>query len=79
VEPSPAILGCLWFGILAGSTIAFQAVYAARLGASGFQIGLLNSWSSGGHLIFTLPSGRWMEGKSLIKVSYRFCHLATFG
>jgi hypothetical protein len=25
-----------WFGILAGSTLAFQAVYSARLGASGF-------------------------------------------
>jgi hypothetical protein len=30
-----------WFGITAGSTITFQAVYAARLGTTGFQIGLL--------------------------------------
>ena len=60
-----------WFGILAGSTIAFQAVYAARLGASGFQIGLLTAGPAMVNLIFTLPSGRWMEGKSLIKVSYR--------
>ena len=33
----------LWYGILAGSTLAFQAVYAARLGASGFQIGLISA------------------------------------
>jgi MFS family permease len=60
-----------WFGILAGSTIAFQAVYAARLGASGFQIGLLSAGPAIINLIFTLPSGRWMEGKPLIKVSFR--------
>ena len=61
----------LWFGILAGSTIAFQAVYAARLGASGFQIGLLSAGPAVINLIFTLPSGKWLEGKSLIKVSFR--------
>jgi MFS family permease len=60
-----------WFGILAGSTIAFQAIYAARLGASGFQIGLLSAGPAVINLIFTLPAGRWIEGKSLIKVSYR--------
>jgi MFS family permease len=60
----------LWFGILAGSTIAFQAIYAARLGASGFQIGLLSAGPAVINLIFTLPSGRWMEGKSFIKVSF---------
>ena len=61
----------IWFGILAGSTIAFQAVYAARLGASGFQIGLLSAGPAIINLIFTLPSGRWLEGKSFIKVSFR--------
>jgi MFS family permease len=60
-----------WFGILAGSTIAFQAVYAARLGATGIQIGLLTAGPAVVNLIITLPSGRWMEGKPLIKVSYR--------
>jgi MFS family permease len=61
----------LWFGILAGSTLAFQAVYAARLGATGFQIGLISAGPAVINLIFTLPSGRWLEGKSLIKVSFR--------
>jgi MFS family permease len=60
-----------WFGILAGSTIAFLAVYAARLGASSFQIGLLTAGPAIINLLFTLPSGRWMEGKSLIKISCR--------
>lgn len=60
-----------WYGILAGSTIAFQAVYAARLGASGFQIGLLSAGPAIVNLIFTLPSGRWLEGRSFIKASFR--------
>lgn len=60
-----------YFGILAGSTLAFQSVYAARSGASGFQIGLLSAGPAIINLIFTLPSGRWMEGKSFIKVSFQ--------
>ncbi len=61
----------IWFGILAGSTLAFQSVYAARLGASEFQIGLITAGPAIINLIFTLPSGRFLEGKSLIKVSFQ--------
>jgi ABC-type phosphate/phosphonate transport system permease subunit len=50
--------------------LTFQAVYAARLGATGFQIGLLTAGPAIINLIFTLPSGMWMEGKSLIKISF---------
>jgi MFS family permease len=68
-----------WFGILAGSTLAFQSVYAARLGASGFQIGLLSAGPAVINLIFTLPSGRWLEGKSFIKVSFQSSILQRLG
>ncbi len=61
----------LWFGILAGSTLAFQSVYAARLGATELQIGLISAGPAIINLLFTLPAGRWMEGKPLIKVSFR--------
>jgi MFS family permease len=61
----------LWFGILAGSTLAFQSVYAVRLGATGLQIGLISAGPAVIGLMFTLPSGRWMESKSLIKVSFQ--------
>ncbi len=61
----------LWFGILAGSTLAFQAVYAVHLGATSLQIGLISAGPAVINLIFTLPSGRWLEGKSLIKVSFQ--------
>ncbi len=68
-----------YFGILAGSTLAFQAVYAARLGASGFQIGLLSAGPAIVNLLFTLPSGRWLEGKSFIKVSFQSSILQRLG
>jgi hypothetical protein len=61
----------LWFGILAGSTLAFQSVYAVRLGATGLQIGLISAGPAVIGLLITLPSGRWIEGKSLIKVSFQ--------
>lgn len=69
----------LYFGILAGSTLAFQAVYAARLGASEFQIGLLSAGPAVINLLFTLPSGRWLEGKSFIKVSFQSAILQRLG
>ncbi len=68
-----------YFGILAGSTLAFQAIYAARLGASEYQIGLLSAGPAIVGLIFTLPSGRWMEGKSFIKVTFQSSILQRLG
>ncbi len=60
-----------WFGVLSGSTITFIAVYAARLGASSFQIGLLSAGPAAVNLLFTLPSGRWLQRRSLYRSSFR--------
>jgi MFS family permease len=54
-------LDLAWFGILAASATAFVAVYAARQGASAFQIGLLSAGPAVVNLVFTLPAGRWLE------------------
>lgn len=59
-----------WFGVLAGSTMYFQSIYVARLGASGFQIGLIAAGPAVVALLLTLPAGRWLEGKHLIKTSF---------
>ena len=59
-----------WFGTLAGTTLAFLAVYSARLGASSLQIGLLSAGPAVVSLLFTLPAGRWLEGKPLIRSAY---------
>ena len=54
-----------WFGILAGSTQNFLNIYATRLGASEFQIGILSAVSAAVSLIFVIPSSRWLEGKHI--------------
>lgn len=59
-----------WFGVLAGSLMAFLAVYAARQGASGFQLGLLNAGPGMVNLVLSLPAGRWLEGRSNVRVTY---------
>ena len=60
----------LWFGVLAGTTLAFLSVFAARLGASSFQVGLLSAGPAVVNLVFTLPAGRWLEGKPLIRAAF---------
>ncbi len=50
-----------WYGILAASAMSFIAVYATRLGASAFQIGLLSAGPAVVNLLVTLPVGRWLE------------------
>ncbi len=57
-----------WFGIVFGSTMSFLPVFATRLGATGWQIGLLNALPALVSVVFTLPAGRWVEGRPLNKV-----------
>jgi len=58
-----------WFGVLTGSTLAFLAIYASRLGASNFQVGLLTAGPAIVNLFISLPAGKWLGGKSLVRVS----------
>lgn len=52
-----------WFGVLSGSAVSFLVVYAARLGASALQIGLIAASSAAVNLLIAIPSGRWVEGR----------------
>ena len=61
-----------WYGLLVGSSMAFMAVYAARAGASSFQVGLLTAAPGFINLLFSLPAGRWLEGRPVIRVAYLF-------
>jgi len=54
-----------WFGLVAGTTLAFLNVYAARLGATAFQIGMLTAGPALVNLIFTLPAGRWLQARPI--------------
>ncbi len=49
-----------WYALLAGSSLNFQNVYAARLGASGFQIGLLGAIPALVSLLLAIPAGFWL-------------------
>jgi MFS family permease len=59
-----------WFGILQGSAIAFLAIYAARIGASALQVGLLTSGPAVINLLVSLPAGRWLQGKPTTHVTF---------
>ena len=58
------------FGILNGSTIAFLSIYAARLGASETEIGLLTAVPAIINLIFALPAARLLERTSTGKAVF---------
>lgn len=53
-----------WFGILSGSAVNFLAIYAARLGASALQIGLIGAASAVVNLLIAIPSGNWVAKRN---------------
>ena len=59
-----------WFGVLSGSAVNFLNVYATRLGASGFQIGLLGATSAIVNLIFAIPVMGWLEKRPVGKAVF---------
>ena len=64
------ILDIAWFGVLNGSAIAFVAVYATRLGASAFQLSLLNATPAVVNLMFALPAGRWLQDQPISRATF---------
>lgn len=58
-------LDIAWFGVLSGSAIAFVAIFATRLGAVGWQLGLLTAAPAIVGLFLTLPAGRWLENRPI--------------
>jgi len=59
-----------WFGVLAGSAMAFLGVFAARQGATSFQVSLLSAGPGLVNLLFSMPAGRWLEKRPLIGVAF---------
>lgn len=54
-------LDIAWFGVLSGTAVNFLNIYAARLGASGLQIGLLTAASAVVNLFLAIPAGHWIS------------------
>lgn len=55
----------VWFGIAFGSTLSFLPIFATRLGATGWQVGLLTAGPALISIAFTLPAGNWLMARSL--------------
>jgi len=60
-----------WFGVLSGSAVNFINVYATRLGATGFQIGLIGAVSAIVSLLIAIPAGRWIEKRNIGRAVFR--------
>ncbi len=54
-----------WYALLAGSSLNFQNVYAARLGASSFQIGMLGAIPALVSLLLAIPAGIWLAKRPI--------------
>jgi len=59
-----------WFGVLSGSTVNFLNIYATRLGATGYQIGLLGAMSAVVTLFLAIPAARWIEKQKIDRAMF---------
>jgi MFS family permease len=59
-----------WYGVLSGSTINFLNVYATRLGATGYQIGLIGAMSAVVTLFLAIPAARWLEKQKIDRAMF---------
>jgi MFS family permease len=59
------------FGILSGSVINFLNIYATRLGATSFQIGLIGAMSAMVNLFLAIPAGRWLTKRDTSRAIFR--------
>jgi MFS family permease len=68
-----------WYGIVIGTTIAFLTIYITRLGATGFQIALITAGPGVVNLFLSLPAGRFLAGKPIVKSTLRSAALQRLG
>src|SRR5215216_1253712 len=59
-----------WFGILSGSIANFLNIYATRIGATGFQIGLIGAMAAVVTLFLAIPTGRWLQTQNTGKAIF---------
>lgn len=50
-----------WYGVHSGSAVNFLNIYAARLGATAYQIGLIGAMPAMVSLLLAIPAGRWLQ------------------
>jgi len=60
----------LWFGVLTGSTLSFLSIYAARIGASSFQVGMINGAQAIVNLLVALPAGHFLAKRPVNRMVF---------
>ncbi len=58
-----------FYGILAGTAINFLPIYAVRIGADPFRVGLLTSGPALVNLILSLPAGQWLRHRDVLRTT----------
>lgn len=59
-----------WYGVLSGSAINFLNIYAARIGATGLQIGLIGAMAAVVSLLLAIPAGRWLQTQNTSRAMF---------
>jgi len=59
-----------WFGVLSGSAINFLNIYATRLGATGFQIGMIGAMSAIVNLCLAIPAANWLQTQNTARAIF---------
>lgn len=57
-------LDIAWFGVLSGSAINFLNIYATRIGATAFQIGMIGAMAAVVTLFLAIPAAGWLQTQS---------------
>ena len=68
-----------WFGLLAGSTMTFLAVFVARQGGTSYQVSLLTAGPAVVNLMLSLQAGHWLKGRPLVRLTYLSSVLTRVG
>ena len=58
-----------WYGVLAGTAINFLPIYAVRIGADPFRVGLLTSGPALVNLVLSLPAGQWLRHRDVLRTT----------
>ncbi|MDQ2693643.1 MAG: MFS transporter [Chloroflexota bacterium] len=72
-------LDVAWVGVLNGSTISFLSIYATRLGATSFQVGLLGAVSAFVTLFLAIPAGSWLKTQQMSRAVFVTATLSRAG
>ena len=72
-------LDIAWFGVLSGSALNFLNIYATRIGATAFQLGMIGAMSAIVNLFLAIPAGRWLQTQNTARAIFLSAVLYRIG